>query len=43
MRNGPRIYGGIFVLSSGKEAYIAFRKQSEMFRGGEKTLADAIQ
>lgn len=43
MKNGRRLYGGIFELPSGKEIYIAFRKQSEMFRGGEKTLADAIQ
>ena len=43
VRNGRRIYGGIYRTLSGKEIYIAFRKQSEMFRGGEKSLADAIQ
>lgn len=43
VRNGRRVYGGIYELSSGKEVYIAFRKQAEMFRGGEKTLAEAIQ
>lgn len=43
VRNGRRVYGGIYQLSSGKEVYIAFRKQAEMFRGGEKSLADAIQ
>lgn len=43
IRNGRRIYGGIYELPNGKEVYIAFRKQSEMFRGGEKSISDAIQ
>jgi hypothetical protein len=43
IKNGRRLYGGIFGLPSGKEIYVAFRKQAEMFRGGEKSLADAIQ
>ena len=43
IRKGRRIYGGIFELASGREVYLAFRKNGEMFRGGEKTIADAIQ
>lgn len=43
IRNGRRVYGGVYKLPSGKEVYIAFRKQGEMFRAGEKSLADAIQ
>lgn len=41
IRNGRRIYGGVFDLN-GKEIYLAYRKIGEMFRGGEKTLSDAI-
>jgi hypothetical protein len=33
----------VYELPNGREIYIAFRKQSEMFRAGEKSLADAIQ
>ena len=43
IRNGRRVYGGIFRLSSGKEIYVTFRKQDEIFRGGEKTIAEAMQ
>lgn len=43
IRNGRRIYGGVFELPSGKEVYLAYRKNGEMFRGGEKTISDAIQ
>lgn len=42
IRSGKRIFGGVYALPSGKEVYIAFRKQAEMFRHGEKTLTDAI-
>lgn len=43
VRNGRRIYGGIYRLPSGKEIYVAFRKQAEIFRSGEKSIADAMQ
>lgn len=43
IRNKRRIYGGIYRLSSGKELYVAYRKQDEIFRGGKKTIAEAIQ
>ena len=43
IRNGRRIYGGIYDLPSGLQIYIAYRKQAEMFRSGEKTLSEAIQ
>lgn len=42
IRNGRRVYGGIFELPDGREVYLAYRKMSEMFRGGEKSLSDAI-
>lgn len=42
VKKGRRIYGGIFEMPNGKEVYLAYRKISEMFRGGEKTLSDAI-
>ncbi|MTH61100.1 hypothetical protein [Paracoccus litorisediminis] len=32
----------MFDLPNGKEVYLAFRKLSEMFRGGEKSISDAI-
>lgn len=42
VRNGRRIYGGVFRMPNGKEIYFAYRKMSEMFRSGEKFLSDAI-
>lgn len=42
MRRGRRIYGGIYALSDGREVYLAWRKQSEIFRSGEKTVSDAF-
>ena len=42
VRNGRRVYGGIFDMPNGKEVYLAYRKIGEMFRGGEKSLSDAI-
>lgn len=42
IRNGRRIYGGVHSLPDGKEVYFAYRKISEMFRGGEASLSDAI-
>ena len=43
VRNGRRVYGAVYELSNGTEVYVAFRKQSELFRSGEKSIADAIQ
>lgn len=42
VKNGRRLYGGVYKLASGKEVYIAYRKQAEIFRGGEATIADAM-
>jgi hypothetical protein len=43
IRKGRRITGGIYDLDNGKEIYVAYRKQSDMIREGEKSLSDAIQ
>lgn len=43
IRNGRRVCGGVYKLASGKEVYIAFKKQSEIFTDGEKTISEAIQ
>jgi len=42
VRKGRRIYGGVYELSDGREVYLAWRKQSEIFRSGERTTSDAF-
>lgn len=42
IRKGRRIYGAIYELKDGREVYLAWRKQSEMYRGGEKSNSEAI-
>lgn len=42
-RKGRSVFGGVYRLANGKEIYIAYRKQSEIYRGAEKSIADAIQ
>lgn len=42
IRNGRRVYGGIYRLPDGREVYIAYRRQDEIFRGGEKSIKDAM-
>jgi hypothetical protein len=42
VKRGRRVYGAIYTLASGEQVYMAWRKTSEIFRGGEKLLSDAI-
>lgn len=39
---GRRIYGGVYELADGREVYLAWRKQEEIFRAGKKTVSDAV-
>ena len=41
VRKGRRVLGGIYNLG-GVKAYFAYRKQKDIFRGGEKTIAEAV-
>lgn len=43
VKKGRRVYGGIFTFEDGRQAYIAYRKVTEIFRAGEKTISDAIR
>lgn len=40
-RHNRRNYGIIYTTPSGRKAYLATRKHEEIFRAGEKTIADA--
>jgi hypothetical protein len=40
---GRRLCGLIFKLSDGSEIYLAHRRVADIYRGGERTIADAIQ
>lgn len=42
IKRGRRIYGAVYAMSSGGEYYLAWRKQAEMFRSGEKSISDAV-
>jgi hypothetical protein len=42
VKRGRRVYGAVYTLASGEQVYMAWRKTSEIFRGGEKLLSDAI-
>jgi hypothetical protein len=41
-RTGRRLYGGIYELSDARKVYIAFRSRKEIFRGGLKSLSEAV-
>ena len=40
---GRRVYGGICQLSDGTEVYLAYRSVAEIYRSGEKSIAEAIR
>ena len=42
IRKGRRLYGAVYTLPSGVEVYLAYRKHSEYFRSGKKTLSEAV-
>lgn len=42
IRNGRRIYGGVYCLQDGREVYLAWRRTKDIFRSGEKTISDAV-
>lgn len=42
IKRGRRIYGAIYKLKDGREVYLAWRKQKEIFRSGEKNMSDAF-
>ena len=43
LKKGRRLYGAIYTLEDGRRAYVAYRKTTEIFRGGEKSISDAIR
>lgn len=44
VKKGRRLYGGLhIVVASGRRAYIAYRRQGEIFRSGEKSISDAVR
>lgn len=36
------IYGAVYKLADGRQVYLAWRWNSEIFRSGEKTISDAV-
>lgn len=42
VKRGRRTYGAVYKMKDGREVYLAWRKQEEMFRGGEKNRSDAL-
>ena len=42
IKRGKRIYGAIYKLADGREVYMAWRKNAEIFRAGDKSLSGAI-
>lgn len=43
IKRGRRLYGSVYKLPSGLEIYVAYRKTSDIFRGGKKTISEAIR
>jgi hypothetical protein len=43
IKKGRRLYGGIYRLPSGREIYLAYRKQGEIFRSGKANISEAIR
>jgi hypothetical protein len=42
VKRGRRTYGAVYKLKDGREVYLAWRKQEEIFRAGERTMSDAF-
>lgn len=43
VKRGRRLYGAVYTLPSGTQIYVAYRKISEIFRGGKKTISEAVR
>lgn len=43
VKRGRRLYGAIYTLKSGEKVYFAYRKQSEIYRGKEKSISEGIR
>ena len=43
IKKGRRLYGSVYTLPSGTKIYVAYRKISEIFRGGKKTISEAVR
>lgn len=42
VKRGRRTYGGVYKLSDGREVYLAWRWNKEIYRAGEKCLSTAL-
>jgi hypothetical protein len=43
IKRGRRALGAVYTGSSGRKAYIAYRKIAHIIRAGEKTVSDAVR
>lgn len=43
VKKGRRLYGGIFTFDDGRQIYLAYRKQAEIFRHGAASISEAIR
>ena len=41
-RKGRKILGAVYELSDGRNVFLAWRKQSDIFKAGEKTNSEAL-
>lgn len=42
-KTGKRLYGAFRTYADGTKVYLAYRKHSEIYRGGEASISDAIR
>lgn len=43
LKKGRRLYGAFFNFDDGRKVYIAYRRNKEIFRGGRKSISDALR
>lgn len=44
VKKGRRLYGGLHTIrETGATCYLAYRRQAEIFRSGEKSISDAVR
>lgn len=43
IKKGRRRYGGIYLLPSGTQVYLAYRNQREIYRSGKPTISEAVR
>ena len=43
LKKGKRLYGAFLTFDTGWKVYLAYRKHADIYRGGKKTISEALR